>query len=122
MKDVPPAYILRPTARWAYCTGIFRCACVMAMTPPMTKIINMISTTPVPKKLCVASVVPPCVENMSIAPCTALGSRASVLLREEALRNFDHGRDVQGDCQQKCSEDKSGIVEGPSQASSVDIE
>ena len=48
MNDVPPAYILRPTARWAYCTGIFRCACVTAMTPPMTAASKMISMMPVP--------------------------------------------------------------------------
>ena len=26
MNDVPPAYTFRPTALWAYWTGIFRCA------------------------------------------------------------------------------------------------
>ena len=68
MNEVPPAYILRPTARWAYCTGIFRCACVMAMTPPMTTSNTAIKIGPVVQKLCAASVVPPWVENMSIAP------------------------------------------------------
>ena len=29
-----PPYIFRPTTRFAYCTGIFRCACVIATTEP----------------------------------------------------------------------------------------
>ena len=50
MNDVPPEYILRPTARCAYCTGTFRCAWVMAMTPPITSTIKTISITPVPAR------------------------------------------------------------------------
>ena len=48
----------------------------MAMTPPTTMTSTANSTGAVVQKLWRGSVVPPWVENMSNAPCTALGRRA----------------------------------------------
>ncbi len=76
MNDVPPAYILRPTARWAYCTGILRCACVTAMTPATTPTSSRIKATAWPMLYC--DWMPAPGKNMSCKPVIACGNRATM--------------------------------------------